>query len=197
MANIDHTILTSDNAERFDEITKNLSFENEDSVQREPGELYIRTRWGVPHRDIKALSEKYPDITLKAVFSFEYDRHSEIQHVQYIGGKDEVIDLERGYMRPVMEELEKTVPCYDELLNKAIEIFERVDVLVDDPEKGKSIDWCDAEVTVVVEHDGYKMSVKKYSSSIEEIQCFKAREIKSVEWSEIKESDVDTNSIPF
>lgn len=183
MANIDNTVLTSDNAERFDEITKNLNFKGTRSIDRSPGEIFVRTSWGVPHEEIKELSAKHPDMIFHAIHSFEFNTWDTEYHVDYTAGEDEVVNAVPGYMWPVQEQLEKEVPCYKELLDKVIEVFKRVDIVVDDPNGGgKCIEWCDAEVAVTVEHEGYRMRAKKNLSQIEEIKCYRARETKTVEW---------------
>lgn len=183
MANVDNIMLTSDNSERFDEITKEFKFKGERSIEREPGKIFVRTIWGIPRDEIKELSKKHPDMTFYAEHSFECSMWDTIYHVNYTAGKDEVVDAEPSYMWPTQEQLEKEIPCYKELLDKVIEVFKRVDIVVDDPNGGgKCIEWCEAEVTVVVEHKGYRMRAKKNLSQIEEIKCYRARETKTVEW---------------
>jgi hypothetical protein len=195
MANIDNTKLTSDNAERFDEITQNLTFKNEHYIDREPGVIFVRTAWGIPHEKIKELSGNYPDMTFHAEYSFESVMWDTIHHVQYKAGEDEVMNLEPNYMHTAIpEHIEKQVSCYEELLEKAMDVFKRVDVVKDDEKGDKFIDWCDADVAVTVEHDGYKMQATKSYSQIEKIQCFKARETTTVDWLPVRD---EIDDIPF
>ena len=195
MANVDNTTLTSNDANRFDEITKNLKFEKAYFMSREPGVIIAQTAWGVPHEEIIALSAKYRDMTFNAVFSFESERYETEYHVQYNAVKFEVIDVEPGYLVPLKKDIRAQIPCYDALLDKATEVFKRVDIVVDDPEKGKYIDWCDSEVTVLVEHYGYKMRARKHRSIIDDIECFKGREDKEIKWDEVKNNEIP--DIPF
>ena len=195
MANIDNTRLTSENAEQFDEITKNLTFKNQHYINRAPGEIFVRTAWGVPHKEIKALSEKYPDITFDAEYSFESVLWDTIHHVQYKAGENKVMNLEPSYTHiSLPEHIEKQVKCHEKLLEKAMDVFKRVDVVKDDEKGDKFIDWCDADVTVTVEHDGYKMQATKSYSQIEKIECFKARETTTVDWLPV---EAEINDIPF
>ena len=204
MANIDNTILTSDNAKQFDEITKGITFKGERNIERRPGQIFIQTSQGVPFQDIQKLSNENIDIIFSAKYSFESELWGTVYHVKYRAGEDKVVDAEPNYMWPVKDWHEKEVPCYNELIDKIKRIFEQVDIVVDDREiqeemqefflishyvGGKKIEWFEGELTIVVEHDGYKMSATKMGSQVDDIKCFKAKEIKTVEWEEISDSD--------
>jgi hypothetical protein len=195
MANIEYTFLTSDNPELFDEVTRDLTFKMQDSVDRKPGEMFIQTAWGVPHEEIKALSSKHPDMVFLAEYSYESQLYDTNYCVEYKDGSDELVNLKHGYLTPANKSIRKKIPCYEELLEKVYEVFRRVDPVIDDPENGKMIDWCSHRVEVTVELDGYKMVVDKSASIIENIQCFQAKERKEVTWQGIDEKDIP--SIPF
>jgi hypothetical protein len=185
MSNVDRTVLKSNDAVRFDEITKDIEFQNQISLHRIPGEIFVESAWGVPHEEIKKLSKKHPDMVFKAAFSFEDHMYDTKYHVEYKVGKDEVVDAEPSYTFPVLVHIEMPVLCRESLVKRVEEVFKRVDPVVDDPEDGKRVDWCDAEVTVDLENDGYRIRAKKQRNVIEDIQVFKAREKKGVEWIEI------------
>lgn len=195
MANIDNTTLWSDNPAKFDEVTRNLEFERQRDIYREPGKIYLETAWGVPRDEIKALSAQHPDITFYAQHSFEHSWHDTIYTVEYKAGeKEKVIKAEPSYIMPIMDEIAKQVPCYEELEKKLIEVFERLDVEVTDDDGNKAINWADAEVTATVEHDGYKMQAFKYHSMVEELKVYKARKVETTEWEEVGVEDSD---LPF
>ncbi|MDZ7699503.1 MAG: hypothetical protein U5R49_22055 [Deltaproteobacteria bacterium] len=191
MANIDNTVLTSDNPEVFDEITKDFKFQHARDIHREPGRLFAETISGVPHEEIRELSKKNPEMTFIAKYSFEYDFWSEINHVEYKAGVDKLVRIEPNYSFTEDTDIKNAVPCFDELFKKLLSIFSRLDVCVDDPKKGKYIDWCDAEVSAAVEHEGYRMSAKKRFIEIDDIRVFKAREVVTIEWDQV------IDEIPF
>ena len=185
MGNIDMTVLTSDDTTKFDEITADLTFATEVSIHREPGKIIVDTAIGIPNGEIADLSEKNPDITFLAEYSFMSELYDSIHKVQYKAGKSELIEILPCYWAPGSSAIKEKVPCFDELLEKVKIIFERLDVVVDDPEAGKSIDWCDDEVRVSIEHNNYRMKATKRHSFIEDIECFMARETKNMEWEKI------------
>ena len=186
MSNTNYTVITGNDKERFDEITKNLEFRNLYEIRREPGLIIAQTVWISPFEEIKALSKKYPAIIFSAVYTLESDGWDTEYHYQFKSGNAEFIGVKPNYQFPYLEWLKQEVPCFDELFERIMEIFRRVDPVVDDPEKGERIDWCLDEVTAVVEKDRYRMSAKKGGNRIENIQCFHKKENNESEWVEVE-----------
>lgn len=199
MANIDNTLLWSDDPAKFDEITAGLTFNQGDNEMREPGKLYFRCRGRIPHEAIKEFSAKHPDMTFYAEHSFEYDWWSEVHTVEYKAGESRQIGLKPAYSfisepGQDLDALMQDVP--KELEAKATEIFKRVDRVINDPDKGMFIDWCKDEITVTVEHDGYRMQATKIMNEVGGIKLFKAHEIKNVEWRQIHDTTM-IDGLPF
>ncbi len=195
MANIDNTTLWADNQEKFDEITAGIAFPRQRHLEREPGKLFLQTAWGVPHEEIRELSAKHPDMALTAIHSFDHSFHDELFTVEYNAGQDRVLKVEPSYMVDcVPEEVKKRVPCYEVLEEKLFEVCKRLDVEREDPEKGKFVSWVQAEVTITVEHGGYKMRATKSGHSIEDVSFMKAVEVKETRWEPVTENG---DEVPF
>lgn len=187
MANIDDTTLWSDNPEKFDEITRNIELGQRDELYREPGKIYLSTAWGVPVEKIQQLADQHPDMTFWAKHSFEYNLYDTLYTVEYRAGeKERVIRVEPGYMiADISDEIKAQVPCYGVLEEKLMAVFKRLDIEVTNDNDSKAIDFVDADVTVTVEHDGYKMQAKKYFNNVDEIKFFEARKIENTTWIEL------------
>jgi hypothetical protein len=191
MANIDNTTLWSDNKEKFEEIIKDTGFDYTPCQHQEPGKFQFSTRNGVPYSGIKKLSAQHPDITLWATFSFEHSWHDTLFTFEFKNGEGKSIKAEPNYMLSEDEYHTKAeVHCYDELEKKFLSIFKRLDIEIQDADGDKVIEWIDAEVTVKVEHEGFKMQGTKLRSQIDDIKIFKARKVETVEWDEI-------SNVPF
>jgi hypothetical protein len=199
MANIDNTTLWSDNPEKFDEITRNLKFSRQRDVWREPGKIHAGTAWGVPVDEIQRLADQNPDMTFYAKHSFEHSWHDTIYTVEYKAGeKERVIQAEPSYMTTVVpDEIKAKVPCYEELEKKLMDVFRRLDVEVTNENGDKGIDFVDADVTVTVEHDGYRMQAKKYFNNVDEIKVFEARKIEDTKWVELAKDEEWAEDCPF
>ena len=199
MANIDNTTLWANNPVKFDEITAGLIFGQQDEECRTPGVIYARSRNGIPHDKIEKLSAIHPDITFYAEHSFEFDMYCKVWTIEYKAGESKEIKVEPSYMfcyepgcNPAS--FEESVPCYAELEAKIVAFFKRLDVQVEG-QNGLKIDWCQEEVTVTVEHDGYRMQATKHEHEIDNLKLFKSH-IKTVEWQEVGNSTPDDN-LPF
>jgi hypothetical protein len=186
MANIDNTVLTSDNPAKFDEITRDIKFDKAWIVSREPGKLFLEQRWGVPHEDLIRLSRAHPEVTFRAQYSFEHDWYSTLHHAEYKNGEQVAYHIEHGYS---IDDKPEGVPekSHKELWDKATEIFKRVDVIRENEKGDKYIDWFDGMMTIEVTNGEYKMQASKHTHFIDEVVYLKAREVKEIVWEKVQE----------
>jgi len=190
MANIDNTVLWSDNPEKFDEITKGVEFIECRLEDREPGSVYLRSRGKVPHEEIEAFSAVHPDMAFYAEHSFECTLWDTIWTVEYKKGASKVTKATANYMETVVpEKIKEQVPCYDDLYRKLYKIFARLDPEHEDPHQG--IDWCESEVTVNVEQDGYRLQATKAGQMVDDIKAFKKKVVEREVWDEVTGEDDD------
>jgi hypothetical protein len=196
MANIDQTILTSDNPERLDAIMKEAVFNRERGREHQgPGKWLIETAWGVPHEEITKLSKNNPAMTFKAVYSFEHNLYSEIDILEYKDG-EYTFNKEPGYLYSLKGNgniFDK--PFFIPLREKAESIFRRIDVVRQNDEGKPFIDWYTEDITLDVVFNDYKMTATKRGPHVEDISVFKMRKVEEITWDEVKLSPSDM--LPF
>ena len=189
MANHTQTILWSDNPEKFDEITKDIELGLSWVDGLEPGSLLITTQRWSPGGQIIELSEKNPEITFFAEYTFDSDNNNTIFKFQYLSGKEELIDIMPNYFYPPeSESITEQAPCYDKLLQKLFDVFRLLDVVAEDSEGIKHINWVDAEVTASVVLDGFKLTGTKIDHIIDDLQLYREVRIESEEWVRVQDT---------
>jgi len=167
MANINTTVLSCNDPGRFAEIMKTASFSNlDDEIVYRNGEACISTRNSIPEGEITQMSQKNPDLVFTAQYTFEGDLYSEKDIVEYREGKSIFIDKVPNYSlifsgddtsrryKQVMGE------SYEKLLALAEKIFRRIDIVKEDAEGGKHLDWID-NIGIIVQDDDFVMHILK------------------------------------
>ena len=185
MANYNRTKLTCNDLHRFSEIINDNPFtwpHTGQAYEEEPIELegngfaYIESRNSDPHKEIKQMSAKNPDLTFTAEYSYESDWYSVIHTVEYTNGKCKELDQKANYLLTMID-THGFEDNYNKLIDRAEEIFERMDTVLEDGVK--KIDFIGEKVILTVEDDNYQIRLSKEGCMIETIGIFKKQKVAS------------------
>jgi len=202
MANINYTKLTCNDLQKFTEIMKTNPFggahvvqidENRPNWIDKDGYACIKSRNNIPANEIKQLSKDNPDLIFNAKYTFEYDLYTTIYSCTYKNGVkiDEVLKPSYLFCVDPKSEVYKKVmgSHYDELYDRIMEIFERIDIVKEDDKGNKHIDFVyGAEITV--EDDDFQMQISKKGYTIESIKCFEKQKVTEIKVVPITHEDL-------
>lgn len=208
MANWNYTKLTCNDLQRFTEIMKSNPFEwphTGQSYEDKPVELdkdgaaFIHSRNALPEGEIKLLSAKNPDLIFTAEYSFEGEWHDTLYVCKYKNGEQIEEVLNANYTlswnaETVEQHLHNQLVLgehYDKLLDRAKEIFRRIDIVKTNEGGHKYLDFVSG-ISLTVEDDNFQMTVVKHHSWIEVTKCFEKRKETT-----IKLVPVEKDSLPF
>jgi hypothetical protein len=196
MANINNTVLTCNNMQRFKELMTSKWNEilnaKHEVTTGDDDSVFIKTRWGIPEEEIMQLSKESPDLTFTAEFSFEADWYSVIHRVEYKNGQDDEVEQRANYMILQSKKVLSMVDSCEKLLDQAENIFKRIDFKLD--EKGrKMVFFLMNEIVLTVEDDAYLLKVSKIGSQLEVKECFRKVKKTTTELIPITTDD----SLPF
>lgn len=171
-------VLFCSDQKRSTEILSNLPIVDSDLITSrlsEDGVIHIESIRGLPRKEILNLSEKYPDVTFTTRYGFEDVGCSTLHTLEFTNGSVRECDLEPMYLFHANDEYNRYKEImgdhFEHLLDKAVELFSRLDIVTVDEEGDSSIAF--NEATISVEDEEYKMTLTKDLYSIEEIKCFK------------------------
>jgi len=172
MANWDSTTLKCNNVEVMKACAAALkNSDRNDGAGWNEGdmEIYVSTRWGIPHDKVKEVSNQFPDDVIVCKYSFECDYFSEIHTVEYRNGQGTEVDIEPSYMyNPIPLKNEKDQKT---IYEKAAALYKKLDAKEKKEDGSLSIKWFDEEICYKFEHDGedgkkYRIETTKQNSLI-------------------------------
>ena len=171
MANINYTKLTCNDLQKFTEIMKTNPFSwphmgqiDEDKPNEiKDGYVWLESHNAVPNKEIIQLSKDNPDLIFKAEYGFEYDFYTTTHVCTYKNGEeiDEILEpnylICMDYKSNETEVYKKAMGShYDELYNRIMEIFKRIDIAKKNDKGNEYIDFVyGAEITV--EDDDFQL----------------------------------------
>ena len=204
MANINYTKLTCNDLQKFTEIMKTNPFSwphmgqiDEDKPNEiKDGYVWLESHNAVPNKEIIQLSKDNPDLIFKAEYGFEYDFYTTTHVCTYKNGEeiDEILEpnylICMDYKSNETEVYKKAMGShYDELYDRIMEIFERIDIVKEDDKGNKHIDFVyGAEITV--EDDDFQMQISKKGYTIESIKCFEKQKVTEIKVVPITHEDL-------
>jgi len=201
MANLNYTKLTCNDLQRFSEIIKTNPFEwpNTEQVDEnkhneiKDGYVWLESRNAIPNKEIEQLSKDNPDLIFNAKYTFEYDLYTTIYSCTYKNGVEIDKVLKPSYLFRVDSKTEvyKKVmgSHYDELYDRIMEIFERIDIVKENDKGNKHIDFVN-KVEVTIEDDDFQMQVLKEYDTVESILCFKKQRVTDTKLVPISSDDL-------
>jgi hypothetical protein len=192
MANVNNTRLSCNDLQKFTELLNpdgkwfsELALQSGTYPDKD-GIAFIEWRDGLPDKEIKQLSKENPDLIFSAEFSFEDNWYSTIYMVEFKGGEENEIGQKPSYLHcsvgsDAHEYLKGVIgDNYVKLMNKADEIFMRMDTVVKD---GKEIvDFIEEEVIITVEEGDYQMKLRKKAYEVEIIDFLKKEIVINHKW---------------
>jgi hypothetical protein len=206
MANYNLTTLTCNDLQRFTEIMKTNPFawphmgqidKNKPNEIDKDGYVRLESYNAIPNKEIEQLSKDNPDLIFKAEYAFEYNNYSTIYLCSYKNGEqiDEVLEANYGLCMSESDfkknDLYKKVmgDHYDKLYDRIIEIFRRIDIVKEDDNGDKYIDFVFG-VDLTVEDDDFQMQVSKGHYGIENLKCFRKQKITDIKLVPISPDDI-------
>ena len=204
MANINYTKLTCNDLQKFTEIMKTNPFSwphmgqiDEDKPNEiKDGYVWLESHNAVPNKEIIQLSKDNPDLIFKAEYGFEYDFYTTTHVCTYKNGEeiDEILEpnylICMDYKSNETEVYKKAMGShYDELYNRIMEIFKRIDIAKKNDKGNEYIDFVyGAEITV--EDDDFQMQISKKGYTIESIKCFEKQKVTEIKVVPITHEDL-------
>jgi len=202
MANINYTKLTCNDLQKFTEIMKTNPFSwphmgqiDEDKPNEiKDGYVWLESHNAVPNKEIIQLSKDNPDLIFKAGYLFESNQYDTAYSCTYKNGEEIDVVLEPNYsfcMESDEIEVYKGVmgSHYDELYDRVMEIFKRIDIAKKNDKGNEYIDFVyKAEITV--KDDDFQMQVSKEYNSIESIKCFEKQKVTEIKVVPITHEDL-------
>jgi hypothetical protein len=174
--------LTCNDLKQFKAIMKSNSFKNLET-EFEDGTAFITTPNSLPIKEIKELSIQYYD----SIFTAEYiyaNEDNTIHFSKYKNGEEisevlmPIYTLTSQSEEKMEDEKRLMGVCYNRLIDKAIQLFQRIDITKQDEKGQKYIDFVSG-ITLTVEDGNYQMVLSKSHSDIG-IKCFEKEEIITV-----------------
>jgi phage anti-repressor protein len=158
------------------------------------GYVWLESHNAVPNKEIIQLSKDNPDLIFKAGYLFESNQYDTAYSCTYKNGEEIDVVLEPNYsfcMESDEIEVYKGVmgSHYDELYDRVMEIFKRIDIAKKNDKGNEYIDFVyKAEITV--KDDDFQMQVSKEYNSIESIKCFEKQKVTEIKVVPITHEDL-------
>jgi len=160
------TELSCNDMQKFTEIMKSVSFKNSKILLGEEI-AEIVSRNGYPGKEILNLSKENPDLIFNAKYSLASENYNTIRILEYSQGQAKEVGLRPHYttsdyslyIKPYMGD------SHDMLLDRALEIFNRIDLIKEHENGQKYIDF-ENEITLTVEDEHFQMQLKKERAKI-------------------------------
>ena len=194
MPNINYSELTCNENKIFAEILKKYP-----SFKFKNGKASREDRNSIAINEILEISRNNPDLIFTATFALDCDMYDTSYICTYKGGQEIDELLLPNYNIYVSDDnikfLKKSMgeETFENLYNKAVEIFTRMDIVKENDKGKKYIDFIWG-VSLRVEDENYLMELTKNGSRITEIKCFRKDRIISYNYVSIGCSGID---LPF
>lgn len=207
MANWNYTNLKCNDLQRFAEIIKSNPFKWPHSgeagidkpVEIDNGTAYIYSKWCLPIDEIRKISKDNPDLIFTADYSLDSESYTTSNICTYQNGEELEYKVKANYslIWKGNEDPEKYKSImgnhYQQLYDRAIEIFRRMDIVKENEKGEKYIDFITG-ITLIIEDDDYQMELSKgkvYSSTAMQIKC--SKKIKKTVTEKTEEIDIPFN----
>jgi len=182
MGNWNSIKLTCSDLQKFTEIMKSSSFKNF-NTEFEDGAVILTGRDTLPVEKISELSKQNTDLTFTIEFCVA-NKQNTLYRLTYKNGEEIDKEMLPRYtlMSQAVEKMEDEkrmmAENWDNLFDKAIQIFGRIDIVKQDEKGNKYIDFVGG-ITLIVENERYQMQLSKNHSDIK-IECFEKEEVITV-----------------
>lgn len=180
MKNVNKAEISCSDSEKFTEIIENLSIKDaiiDSDPLRDFEFIIVHSNDDSPYEEIISLSKQYPDLTFTTCYQFGADDLNNCYYFNFKNGvvKEPETKMEYHINVDVVNDNYKGEigAHFFRLFKKAMEYFRRIDCLRITENGRISLDFAE-EVRVVIEEEGYSMTVTKDDCEIR-VSCFDTR----------------------
>jgi hypothetical protein len=124
-------------------------------------ELFVCTWFGIPHKEVMALSKRFPDDVITCQFRFEKNHYSETHIVEYRQGEYKYVDIVPDYVFTSF--LWENKKDHEAIREKVVAFCRTLDKTIKNDDGSLYFEWFPEEVSYKFEyagHDGKKFTVE-------------------------------------